>query len=809
MELQDLGFCNVCGTPSKLICSRCFDSYCSIKCQVTDWESHRLICIPLPKLIERPSGIRKIPTPNTNAKNATSKGSAKGSVKAFSVREINETELESARALQKMQNLARIPSKPKVEANLTASKSFDSTPLGLVSSLVALGLNHFVAKLSCVFTESLFSVVLEFPETLGKKYEKLFAELDQFAPDFDNSELECEKMIAIKARDSAKFERAIVLKLDLDVNAAIIYYCDAGKFDLLSPIPSDVKVCPEKFTKLPGKALLVEFTSHTDPDREKFLRNFFKKENILSFDIRKKTNGIHNGKINVNGKDTGEVFMYEALPSLDTCNTPEWSIKPVSGTLVRIIRVKIEQDLRVWIIPTDKIGLYETLLHDIGKKLPLCKSIPEKNSMVVHVQGPRGGRLLVTKHLGSDMVEIFDVDNGRIYKCEWNQLKIANDFIRNLPVYGMMAKLQDVTDLGRYMKEELLEFLDSFEYRKKDFVLQFDGFPSLGVKLLWQNESLGQIMENHFKKEKEIIEERTRKQKEREAEDAEKQKKALQQAEEAERAKKKVEEERLKALEEVQRLKKLKEAEIERKKAAEAEAERAKKAQEEEIAAAEKAKQAEIEAERLKKAEEASKQKALEEERLKNEANKEEKPKMSLKDILAKRKTASPKIFYADLKAIPLEIGKITKFIVTDPAKDGFIGVCPDTTANNQYLQDILTLVEEYVASVSVPDLIGYRPEVNEMCLTQFSDGGWYRAKCLTSSDPKMLLQLVDFGALYNVDPSKVLPFPEKLMKPEPRTHLVNIADTEDKKSSDLEVYGQYRFKVEACEDDIYVLTFV
>lgn len=42
-----LGFCTRCNQTAELICERCGDYYCSVRCQKQDWINHRPLCFPL------------------------------------------------------------------------------------------------------------------------------------------------------------------------------------------------------------------------------------------------------------------------------------------------------------------------------------------------------------------------------------------------------------------------------------------------------------------------------------------------------------------------------------------------------------------------------------------------------------------------------------------------------------------------------------------------------------------------------------------------------------------------------------------
>lgn len=46
------GECTACRKPAICVCERCGDCYCSPDCQKKDWQSHRYICFPMPKLVQ-------------------------------------------------------------------------------------------------------------------------------------------------------------------------------------------------------------------------------------------------------------------------------------------------------------------------------------------------------------------------------------------------------------------------------------------------------------------------------------------------------------------------------------------------------------------------------------------------------------------------------------------------------------------------------------------------------------------------------------------------------------------------------------
>ncbi|KAI8123041.1 hypothetical protein FF38_11696 [Lucilia cuprina] len=52
LALNDTGFCNLCGDKAESKCDRCGDFYCSEFCQRRDWQNHRYICFPMPKLVK-------------------------------------------------------------------------------------------------------------------------------------------------------------------------------------------------------------------------------------------------------------------------------------------------------------------------------------------------------------------------------------------------------------------------------------------------------------------------------------------------------------------------------------------------------------------------------------------------------------------------------------------------------------------------------------------------------------------------------------------------------------------------------------
>ncbi|KAM7359954.1 veneno [Cochliomyia hominivorax] len=49
---QVTGFCVLCSQTTTYQCERCGDFYCSDLCQQKDWQSHRYICFPMPKLVK-------------------------------------------------------------------------------------------------------------------------------------------------------------------------------------------------------------------------------------------------------------------------------------------------------------------------------------------------------------------------------------------------------------------------------------------------------------------------------------------------------------------------------------------------------------------------------------------------------------------------------------------------------------------------------------------------------------------------------------------------------------------------------------
>ncbi|XP_065368165.1 uncharacterized protein Veneno [Calliphora vicina] len=69
----DTGFCTLCGEKSASKCDRCGDFYCSAFCQRRDWQNHRYICFPMPKLVKAVQEtvvVRDEPEPQTAAKSS-------------------------------------------------------------------------------------------------------------------------------------------------------------------------------------------------------------------------------------------------------------------------------------------------------------------------------------------------------------------------------------------------------------------------------------------------------------------------------------------------------------------------------------------------------------------------------------------------------------------------------------------------------------------------------------------------------------------------------------------------------------------
>ncbi|XP_063701749.1 uncharacterized protein LOC134831845 isoform X2 [Culicoides brevitarsis] len=706
---KDLGFCNFCKTPSVFVCSRCYDTYCSIKCQQEDWQTHRYICMPFPKLIERSQAnphLLALPKPPS----------------AFNGNVFQKFDVNSEVTKERNEKLIRkveLPRPPKHSVkNMPIAKSVSeervdqNAPFALISTLITQGIMTFTGKLGTIFNENFFSVVVNFPQSMADKYDDLMKNFDSNIEEFKTGEIGCNSMIVVKDSVEQKFVRAIVVNYDLEVNAAVIYYCDIGTFDFLMPVPADIKLCSQKYTQMPGKSILVEVVSHAEPDRKKFLMDFFRPENVFSFNIEKKRNGIFNGQVSVNEKVAGHVCLYESTSDIDNCKIAGWKVKIIAGTKVTICR--IDPDMRAWIVPSDKKVAYERLLYQLSSKLEPCKTIPEKNCVVVHIEGTRGVRLMITNHLSNDLVEGFDFDNGQKKQCQWKKLLLSNEFIRNLPFYGRLVTINDGPQC--YDVKEMEDFLQNNDFYNNEFILK--SIENTRVKLVnSQNESLGELIKNFFDK-KEIA--------------------------------RKIEEEKKR---------------VEQKKA----------------------------------------EKAVEQAKL----NEEKPQKKNNEAITSKNDTpkVDRKIFAKDMNIIPLEIGKTSKFIVTSGFKDGFLGVCPDTSANHEYLQNIIVQCENFISNVKLKDLVGYRPQESEMCLVRYTDGAWYRAQCLVASENVIITLLVDFGTVHEVEAKEIMRLPETLIDPPPRSHFVSLPCSSDKAKT-IEEYGKYRFKVESFEDDMYTLSF-
>lgn len=63
--------CIHCQKPADLMCSRCFAIYCTMQCQIEDWEDHKKVCVALPKLVSNASYLnvlaRSVTLPLSNS----------------------------------------------------------------------------------------------------------------------------------------------------------------------------------------------------------------------------------------------------------------------------------------------------------------------------------------------------------------------------------------------------------------------------------------------------------------------------------------------------------------------------------------------------------------------------------------------------------------------------------------------------------------------------------------------------------------------------------------------------------------------
>lgn len=63
--------CIHCQKPADLMCSRCFAIYCTMQCQIEDWEDHKKVCVALPKLVSNTSYLnvlaRSVTLPLSNS----------------------------------------------------------------------------------------------------------------------------------------------------------------------------------------------------------------------------------------------------------------------------------------------------------------------------------------------------------------------------------------------------------------------------------------------------------------------------------------------------------------------------------------------------------------------------------------------------------------------------------------------------------------------------------------------------------------------------------------------------------------------
>ncbi|KAL1397947.1 hypothetical protein pipiens_009354 [Culex pipiens pipiens] len=66
--------CVLCHKPAELMCSRCFAFYCTMQCQIEDWEIHKKSCIALPKLVPNASYLSVLGVSRTESISAAGLG---------------------------------------------------------------------------------------------------------------------------------------------------------------------------------------------------------------------------------------------------------------------------------------------------------------------------------------------------------------------------------------------------------------------------------------------------------------------------------------------------------------------------------------------------------------------------------------------------------------------------------------------------------------------------------------------------------------------------------------------------------------
>lgn len=177
------------------------------------------------------------------------------------------------------------PLKSNTSKALPQTANSSSQKPGFIFNYKKNGMDKFEAKLSYILNQNWITAEIKLCPMIDQ-LPKLLEDSMKNVTTFETaSELKKGMVIAFEAADD-NWLRSLVIDVDENAKAAVIYLCDRGYFETLIPIPKKVYLIPDKVVKIPNLAVFIRIDQIMDTDLDSFYNTFLNLDEPIDYILK-------------------------------------------------------------------------------------------------------------------------------------------------------------------------------------------------------------------------------------------------------------------------------------------------------------------------------------------------------------------------------------------------------------------------------------------------------------------------------------------------------------------------------------------
>jgi Tudor domain len=159
--------------------------------------------------------------------------------------------------------------------------------------------------------------------------------------------------------------------------------------------------------------------------------------------------------------------------------------RSVAPTNSEVMITEIVNQQALYVCPVNKCGIYRELLQKFAGTIPTYTKTPQPSEFVLATS--KSGvvyRAKIQTIMSAVLGQLIDLDTGVVEELDFKYMAPANNFIRALPIYSMLVKVDGVDQLSLEDRILVAEYWKTVMDSKNTLILSYEGTYQVGVKLL-------------------------------------------------------------------------------------------------------------------------------------------------------------------------------------------------------------------------------------------------------------------------------------------------------------------------------------